>query len=438
MNIQRRLITDLSKWSAQADRKPLLIRGARQVGKSWAVAEWCRKESKKLVTINFEESPQFSKLFEKDLSIQRIVNEISLLFNVSFSDPRTVLFLDEIQKAPQAITALRYFYEHRPDIVVLAAGSLIEFILEEQGLPVGRIQSLYAHPLSFVEFLGALGKNTLADAVNSFDVETSPAFPDLVHHELLNDLKLYYKLGGMPKVVSTFLAHNDIRASAIEQTTLVRGYRDDFRRFAAKVDWALLETVFEKMGFLAGGPPIKFTTIDSQARSAQVRRALLALERAMLIHKIRPTSAVGLPLGANAVDKAFKLAFLDIGLLHNLLGFDWAHLSPDADLTDIADGRLAEQFVAQEIICARSTNDTYGLHTWHRSHPGSEAEVDFVVERGNHVVPVEVKSHEKGRLRSLHLFQKELRCPTGYVLSQRNVLRSDGIVFLPLYLSSRL
>lgn len=207
------------------------------------------------------------------------------------------------------------------------------------------------------------------------------------------------------------------------------------------MDWALLETVFEKMGFLAGGPPIKFTTIDSQARSAQVRRALLALERAMLIHKIRPTSAVGLPLGANAVDKAFKLAFLDIGLLHNLIGFDWAHLSPDADLTDVADGRLAEQFVAQEIICARSSkDDTYGLHTWHRSHPGSEAEVDFVVERGNHVVPIEVKSHEKGRLRSLHLFFSKRQLSEGICAfpAQRSSIRQTDLFFSPLYLASRL
>jgi len=388
------------------------------------------------VTINFEEQPRFGALFETDLDVQRIANEISLAMNVSLSDPTTVLFLDEIQRAPKAITALRYFYEKRPDLVVVAAGSLIEFVLEEQGLPVGRVQSKFVYPLSFTEFLGALGKESLAEVIRTFHITDARPLSDFLHRELLSHLKLYYQIGGMPKVVSAYLDQKDMRTAAIEQSTLIRGYMDDFRRYAKKADWVLLEAIFSKMSAMAGGPSVKFSSIDSQAKSTQVRRALLALERALILHRILPTHARRFPLAAHAIDKRFKMTFLDIGLLHHLLGFDWTRLAPDADLTDVADGRFAEQFVAQEIITARSGMNHYPLHYWSRSHAGSEAEVDFVVEYENSPVPVEVKSGTKGRLRSLKLYQEELHPPAAFVLSQRNVENLEGITFLPLYLSS--
>ncbi len=437
-SIPRQFIADLSTWKRGPNRKPLLIRGARQVGKTWAVQEWCRQESLQLITINFEEQPRFAALFESDLDVDRIANEISLAFNASLGDPNIVLFFDEIQRAPKAITALRYFYEKRPELIVVAAGSLIEFVLEEQGIPVGRVQSKFLYPLSFAEFLGAIGKDRLAQVIRAFDPSKPRPISDFIHQELLSCLKLYYRIGGMPKVVSAYLAHRDMRAVAIEQATLVRGYMDDFRKYARKSDWALLETIFLKMGMIAGGPQVKFASIDTQSKSTQVRRALLALEQALIVHKIRPVHTTKLPLAAHALDKGFKVAFLDIGLLHHLLGFDWTLVNHEADLTDIADGRFAEQFVAQEIVAARSDLSHYPLHYWSRPRAGSEAEVDFVIEHQNGPAPVEVKSGLKGRLRSLHLYLKELHPTAAFVLSQRSVEQSDFITFLPLYLASRL
>ena len=437
MNLKRRLFNDLSRWARSGDRRPLLLRGARQVGKTWAVEEWCRLESRKLVAINFEEQPQFARLFEADLNVQRIVDETSLAFDASFASPGTVLFFDEIQKAPKALTALRYFYEKRPDIVIVAAGSLVEFVLEEAGLPVGRVQSKFVYPLSFVEFLGAVGKPGLARAIEGFDIDSPESFSDVIHGELLSALRLYFQVGGMPKVIRAYLENRELRAAANEQSILVRGYVDDFRKYAKTADWDLLEIIFQKMGVIAGGAAVKFSTIDSHAKSVQVRRALLALEKALIVHKIRPTQAKALPLAVHAKDKNFKLAFLDIGLLHHLVGFDWTKLDP-TDLTDVADGRFAEQFVAQEIITARSDVDHYRLHHWSRDQPGSEAEVDFVVEHNNRPAPVEVKSGKRGRLRSLDLYLQETKAPVGYVLSQRNVERLDNVTFLPLYLAGRL
>ncbi len=242
----------------------------------------------------------------------------------------------------------------------------------------------------------------------------------------------------MPKVVSSYLTTNDMLVASQEQGTLVRGYIDDFKKYAKKVDWALLETIFTKMNELAGGPQVKFTSIDSQAKSAQVRRALLALQQALVIHKVLPTHTDRLPLQAHAIDKRFKLVFLDIGLLHRQLGFDWTSIDPDADLTEVAEGRFAEQFVAQEIIAARSGTENYALHYWSRPTSGSEAEVDFVVEHKNRPVPLEVKSGAKGRLKSLELYLKELKPSAAFVLSQRNVERLGEMTFLPLYLASRL
>ncbi len=440
--IKRKLISQLTDWYKQGDRKPLLIRGARQVGKSWAVSEWAKKESLELLTINFEEQPQYISIFEKDLNVNRIIDEISAISGTALRNEKVVLFLDEIQKAPKAITALRYFYEKANDINVVAAGSLVEFVLEEQGLPVGRVQSLFVFPLTFTEFLYATGKNGLAEILDSFvfkeTVRPNDKIAPVVHDELLSSLRLYFRIGGMPKVLSRYIETRDIIKASEEQSILIQGYADDFRKYAKKNDWVLLETIFRQMGQLAGGGQVKFSSIDSQSKSVQVRRALLALSHALIIHKILPTTADKLPLAAHAMDKRFKLAFLDIGLLHRILGFDWSNIDQNADLTDIAQGRFAEQFVAQEIIAARSNLERYALHYWHRLQPGSEAEVDFITEFNNRPVPIEVKSSPKGKLRSLDLYINQYESENALVLSQRNTEQMGKIQFLPLYFAAKI
>lgn len=251
-------------------------------------------------------------------------------------------------------------------------------------------------------------------------------------------LKLYYRIGGMPKVVSAYLDTEDFSKVAQEQAMILQGYRDDFRKYARKADWALLNLIFDKMGSLAGASSVKFSSIDDRSKSTQVRRAFMALNQAMIIHKILPTHTRQLPLAAHANDKKFKVSFLDIGLLHHFLGFDWRSVPIDADLTDIASGRFAEQFVSQEIITERSGLSNYLLHYWDRARPGSEAEVDFVVEYKGAPVPIEVKSGAKGRLRSLKKYCEELEPSSAFVLSQRNVERSENLFFLPLYLAAKL
>ena len=434
----RSIHSQLSDWLSSSDRKPLLLRGARQVGKSHAVRSWCKQSNLKLLEMNFEEVPRLAAVFEQDLDVARITSELSSYFGETVTSPSTVLFLDEIQAAPKAITALRYFYEKTPETTVLAAGSLVEFALEGIGLPVGRVYSSFVYPLTFVEFVKALGKNGLARAVDEFDVQHPKPIPQLIHTELLLQLKTFFRVGGMPKAVASFSESNDLARVSAEHALLLRGYRDDFRKYAREVDWALLETIFEKMGQLAGGSPVRYSKIAHGLSSAQVRRALAAVAMSLVAHKILPVSAPKLPLAAHSIDKRFKLMFLDIGLLHHVLGFDWRNLDPTADLTDIADGRLAEQFVAQELIASRSSLDQYKLHYWNRMRAGAEAEVDFVIEQFGAPVPIEVKSGARGRLRSLDEYIREEKPERCFVLSQRNVDVKGNVFFLPLYLAGRL
>ena len=439
MTLKRpKLFNKLSNWKNQKDRKPLLLRGARQVGKSWGVKLWCESQNLNLIIINFEEYPKYVAIFEQDLDIDRIINEITILTNSSPRESNTVLFLDEIQKAPKAILALRYFYEKAPQVLVLAAGSLVEFVIEEHGLPVGRVESLFLYPLTFSEFLIANSEQGLSELIENFDVEKATILSDVIHRKLLSNLLLYFRLGGMPKVISKYIETKDILRAGIEQSIIIQGYRDDFRKYAKQADWVLLENIFSKLSDLVGGAQVKFSLISKEHKSIQVRRAIVALEQALLIHKIKPSSANKLPIAAQAIDSKFKLAFLDIGLLHHLLGFDWSRIPLDSDLTDIAEGKFAEQFVAQELLASRSEHSRYLLHYWNRDVPGSEAEVDFLVEYNNQVTPIEVKSGQRGRLKSLNLYFQENNPKRSFVLSQRNIEKYEKIDFIPLYLAFRI
>jgi predicted AAA+ superfamily ATPase len=436
--LERDFFVELTKWFNQPHRMPLLIRGARQVGKSFCVTEWGRRNNKKLLSINFEESPQIAEIFESDLNVRRIIDEITIIKGVSLKESDVILFFDEIQKCPKAITALRYFYEKVPELPVIAAGSLLEFVLEEEGIPVGRVESRFLYPLKFSEFLNAVGKSGLAKFLEEFSINNIQEIPPTIHGEFLKYLKLFYKIGGMPKVVSDYVATEDIAATSKRQALIIQSFKDDFLKYAKKTDWSLLDTVFNKMADIAGGSTVKFSSIDSAAKAEKVRRALKALQHAMVIHHIYPSISNKLPLSAGRRENRFKMVFLDIGLLHHLIGFDWSRVPQDADLTKLADGRFAEQFVAQEIIASRSDFSRYNLHFWERPKKGAQAEVDFLIELNNQVIPIEVKSGERGTLRSLDQYILENNPNQAFVLSQKNIAKLEDTLFLPLYLAGHL
>lgn len=428
----------LDNWKKSKDRRPLLVRGARQVGKSFAIRAWGQKTFLKdnFVELNFEEKPQLKTIFQKDLDVDRILNELNFTLGKNLRNPDTLLFLDEIQACPEAITALRYFYEKYPLLYVVGAGSLIEFALRELSFPVGRIESHFIQPLTFCEFLNSIGKKNLSDFIDQHDM-ASPV-SEIIHQELVQLLKYYFRIGGMPAAVNAYIETNDLKEVSKIHSLILQSYEDDFAKYAKKTDWNALRTVFTSIPSYIAKGNIKYTHVDRSSRIDKTKRCINLLELAKVLTKVHATSGTELPLKARAKTNIFKLLFLDIGVLQHALGFDWQLIDPEITLTDLHNGSFAEQFVGQEILGKRSQLNRYQLHYWQREKHGAEAEVDYLIEYNNYPTAVEVKTGERGTLKSLHEFIKEKHPPTSFVLSQLNFARKDSIIWQPLYLACKL
>lgn len=427
----------LNDWSGTKDRKPLLIRGARQVGKSFLVRKWANKHigKNKVLEINLEEQPRFRELFKRSLDPTDILRELNALTGFNF-DESSILFIDEIQACPPALTALRFFYEKMPRQKVIAAGSLLEFILEEVSFPVGRVQSLYLYPMSFAEFLDAMRSASFRERFETLDL--SQPVPTLLHEELNSLLRIYFRVGGMPKAVQHYRINHDCGSTSIEQNAILQDYLDDLGKFSRRVSWEVLQLVFSRLPFFMLQSNPKLSKLGDGLRSEKVRGALRLFELANLILKISSSAALKPPLESSANPSRSKYAFLDIGLLQNALGFDWSKFSLEADLLDSMNGIFAEQFVAQEMLCSHSIFSRPKLYYWDRSAKGSEAEVDFLLEARDRIIPIEVKNSPKGRLKSLHLYMEERLLTGGIILCQRNIERRDGLHWIPLYMAGRL
>lgn len=391
----RDLQNDLIEWKTHPFRKPLLLRGARQVGKSWLAGE-LGKGFPSVVEINFEREASAKALFEGDLDVAKLLEKLSLYSGKSILPGETLLFLDEVQECEGAIKSLRYFKEECPELHVIAAGSLVDFAIEKLGLPVGRIQFLHLHPLSFGEFLLALGRGDLRRYVLTGRVER------VIHDQLLDLLKTYLWLGGMPAVIDAWIAKRDVALCQGIQDEIIGTYRQDFEKYARRRQAPLVERVFESVPTQIG---TKFTYLraDPHARSNAVRDALMLLEKAGVVVPAFHSPGQGIPLGAGRDEKKFKAFLFDVGLAQRMLGLDlrsWV-VSP---LKVVNIGAVAEQFVAQELIAYGRPTSKPELHYWHREVAASSAEVDFLVPKDGMVVPIEVKSGTRGGLKSMQLF----------------------------------
>jgi predicted AAA+ superfamily ATPase len=292
------------------------------------------------------------------------------------------------------------------------------------------------HPLSFYEFLGALGKNHLVDFLKAAPL--SAPIPEVAHQELLHLLKLYYRIGGMPEAVWKYVTTKDMAQVSKIHTDLVAGFRDDFSKYGDNYDWSMLNAVFTKLPRVVGTTRVKYSQLDPDLPSAKIKLALSLFRYADLVHFVHSSSAATLPLSALSRDAIFKLLFVDIGLLQHVLGFDWGLVTATPELTTLCDGRFAEQFVGQEILATRPPQLHYQLHYWDREQQGSQAEVDYLIECKNRPAPIEIKSGTRGSLKSLTQYVKEFSPSDAFVLSQRNIERMDNVTFLPLYLAARL
>jgi uncharacterized protein len=432
MQIKRVVEDHLRSWKAASRRKPLIVRGARQVGKTWSIQQFGRADFKNVVTIDFEKRPILKPLFAGDLSPAALVEQLELATGEAIRPGETLLFLDEIQACPRAITALRYFHEEMPSLHVVAAGSLLDFALAEVSVPVGRISYLEMHPLTFREYLQAVGNEPAA----AFLAKGPRSLAPPIHDMLMNALKRFLFVGGMPECVAVAADGGTLRDVFAVQDDLLKTYRDDFAKYAGRSDRTCLDAVMIHAARRVG-EQLKYTTLDPQHSGQTNRKAFDLLCLARVLHKIPSATPAGLPLGASANEKRFKAAFIDVGLMQRLCGLPVDREMQLDNLLDIYRGKLAEQFVAQELLVAQDRE----LFCWAREARGSSAEVDYLIVRGGQIHPVEVKSGTGGQLRSLHrLLADYPACGDGLVLSGGPLGRrpEQRIEFIPLYFAGTL
>ena len=433
--MQRKIQQQLIQWVKQSNRLPLIIRGARQTGKSYLAEQLGKEYFSNSVVINFEQRPEYASCFNS-LDITQITTAISLLSKQEIIPGKTLLFLDEIQECPKAIMALRYFKEQLPDLHVIAAGSLLEFALEQENfrMPVGRVQYIYLRPMSFEEFLLAGNYSQLHAYLQAVSLDTP--ILDAVHRQLLQLVKTYLLLGGMPAVLASYFTDQNIQHCQQLQTTLLLTYRNDFGKYATKAENKYLEKVFEKAPRLLG-QQTKYVDIDYLARSRDLANALELLMKAQIINKIFATSASGLPLHADINEKKFKLQFLDVGLAIKACGLSIETFFQE-NLMLINQGALCEQFVGQELLAYADCYEVTKLNYWTRENIGSLAEVDFVITSGSNILPVEVKAAKTGWLKSLRRFIEEKNSSFGIRISEHPLSFESQIFSVPFYLIGQL
>jgi len=433
--MQRSIIANLVKWKNAPEHLPILLRGARQIGKTTAIQQFANANFSHFVNINFELDPDYADCFQT-FKPQEIINQILLKQNTPIIPGKTLLFLDEIQSCPRAIMALRYFKEQVPELHVIGAGSLLEFALNDDKfhMPVGRIQFLYMQPLSFYEYLAAKEKQTLLSHINN----ATPAKPpsDVAHQELLKLVKEYLVIGGMPAVLDHYIKHQDFNACQNLQTNLLATYRNDFGKYAKLTKHKYLQQVFMKAPNLIG-KQIKYTNVDAESKASDIKEAIILLSNAGLLYKVSASNCSGLPLNALINEKKFKLLFVDIGLMNRAGKINLSNLLLQ-DLLLINQGAITEQFVGQELLAYQNLEEEPELYFWERDKRGSQAEVDYVVNLEGSIVPIEVKSGQIGRLRSLKQFMSEKNAPIGIQISQRSLCIQDNILTIPLYMIGEL
>jgi len=417
----------LDDWYASSRRKPLLVQGARQVGKTYAVEAFGRRRFETVVTIDLERTPSLRSLFEGDISPAKIVSRLELLRDTTILPGKALLFIDEIQACPRAITALRYFHEDMPDLHVVAAGSLTGFALEKVSVPVGRLQFATVRPLTFPEFLVALGREKAARLVLGEPRELD----DVVHGSLLDAVREYFFVGGMPESVEAYRQRSSLRDCAAVHEELVDSYRQDFHKYIGRADPRCIDTVLASVANSIGSQ-IRYARLDDQHHVSTVHRAFDLLCRANVITRVSAVNPAGLPLGADVSRKRFKAILADVGLFHRLSALRVDESIDDVALLDLYRGALAEQVVGQEILAASDAGPFY----WAREYSGSRAEVDYLVAVDGAVHPVEVKSSSSGWLRSLHsCLDRYPGLGDGMVLSARPLgeLAEQRLRFVPLY-----
>lgn len=430
--MKRNILEKLVVWKDSLSRKPMIIRGARQVGKTYSVKEFGNKHFSNVVVLDFERDRSLIPIFEKDLDPFKIVTELEIYTGKRIVPGATLLFFDEIQACERALMSLRYFYEEMPELHIIAAGSLLEFAMSNISFPVGRVTFEWMRPMTFKEFLKALGKEILAENIPS--VFQQKTVSQILHNSLIEQLRLYFIVGGMPEAVKKFVETGSMNEVKKIHDDIIHSYFQSLIKYNSKTNIESLEQVMRIVPSKVGSQ-VKYTHLDPDRRIEITKTSLNILEKALLINLIHSSNASRLPLGAEIRSKVFKPLFLDIGLMQFVCGIDPKESMAASDLNNVYKGAVAEQFAGQELL-ASGGSENYKLYYWNRAKKSSTAEVDFIFVRNGKIYPVEVKSGLSGRMKSMHLFLEEHpEIEKGFVLSSSVFEKQivDKIVFMPIY-----
>jgi predicted AAA+ superfamily ATPase len=408
----------------------LLIRGARQVGKTHLVRQ-LGEEYESFVEINLEQDRTAGQFFEGDLYPKDIIMKLSAHLQKEIIPGKTLLFIDEIQTTPRAIIALRYFYEQMPELHVVAAGSLIDFAIQQVGVPVGRVQFLHIYPLSFIEFLEATGRSMAVKSIAEHSLDCQMPAP--IHEQYLSWVAEYLFVGGMPAAISAWSKDkNPIQTTRIHQS-LIEDYRQDFEKYAKKTQLKYVKLIFDEAPLFLG-ESFKYTSLSGGFKKRELSPCLDLLETAGVISRVYHTAGQGLPLGAQVNLEHFKLIFVDVALAQTVLGLDRSRWITDPFGAVVNQGGIVESFVGQELLAYSNPHQRSSLYYWHRTEASATAEVDYLQPIGDQVVPIEVKAGESGWLKSLKIFLEEHpNSPYGLRISGRNYAIKDSVHSYPLY-----
>jgi len=401
----------LTDWKTKKNRKPLVIRGARQVGKTFLVRSFVKDYFENLVEINFERNPELSGIFKSN-NPEKIIQLLELQFNTSVIPGKSLLFLDEIQAAPEVFASLRFFYEEFQELHIIAAGSLLEFIFEEPtfSMPVGRIEYLYLGPMHFEEFLLASGKDKLISFLKGHAYKD--IIPQSVHQHLMDLFRTFLVIGGMPESVKIYLNSKFWQDCEATKNSLLTTFQDDFNKYGKRIKNQQLAYLFKTIPLLVG-KKFKYVNVSRSEKPRELAKALDLLCMARTVFRIYHSSSVGIPIGATINTKKFKSVFLDVGLMSTICGLNLLDYEKAEDIMLVNAGAVCEQYIGQELLFSQQFYREPELYYWSREKRGSSSEIDYVISEGTRIVPVEVKAGKSGTLKSLHLFLKEKECSIG-------------------------
>jgi predicted AAA+ superfamily ATPase len=427
MQIKRSVQKKLSSWKTDPNRKPLVLQGARQVGKTWLLKHFGAAEFENVAYFNFEEQPDLKQFFENTKDIQRIVQNLSLVHGLPILPQKTLIIFDEIQECNEALNTLKYFYENAPEYVVASAGSLLGVAMSKgNSFPVGKVDFLQVNPISFSEFLSADDPQLFA-YIESID-RLEP-IPDIFFNPLVDKLKKFFICGGMPEAVVTLLEQHDVEKTQQVLQNIVNAYALDFSKYAESKDVPKINHLWASIPSQLARDNKKFLyqSVRTGARSREYEDALLWLSHAGLVHRVFKISKPGLPISTYDDLSAFKLYLIDVGLLRRLSLLDPIAIREGNRLFTEFKGALTENYILQHLIKNFEVQPRYWTS-------GNQAEVDFIIQMKNEIIPVEVKSDENVRSKSLSIYNGLYEPPVRIRYSLKNLKKDDGLVNIPLFL----